>query len=274
MIAFDVFVSYSTKDKATADAACASLEAAGIRCWIAPRDINAGADWGAAIVEAIDHCRMLVLIFSSHANEFLQIRNEVVRAVGKGVPIVPVRIEDIMPTKSLAYYMGSVHWLDAMTPPLQKHLDVVVRAARTLLEQNAQAPLQAGAPASGAAATASSMSGIGGASASRSSDRKGLARPTALALSAVLLIACCAGAFALWHRAPASEAANNVRAIRVSAPPNDQDFQRVTALAAENGFILPQYAIAVPKGDVSADALKFVGIGPARRETAASVGRP
>jgi hypothetical protein len=38
-MAFDVFISYSTKDKATADAACAALESAGIRCWIAPRDV-------------------------------------------------------------------------------------------------------------------------------------------------------------------------------------------------------------------------------------------
>src|SRR5882672_2256836 len=62
---FDAFISYSTQDKATADAACAALEAAGIRCWIAPRDILPGADWGAAILDALDSCRAMVLIFSS-----------------------------------------------------------------------------------------------------------------------------------------------------------------------------------------------------------------
>jgi hypothetical protein len=51
-----------------------------------------------------------------------------------------------------------------------------------------------------------------------------------------------------------------VRAIQISPLPNDQDMQRVSALAAENGFILPQYSIVAPKGDVSADSLKFVGI--------------
>jgi phage FluMu protein Com len=48
---FDVFLSYSSKDKPTADAACAVLEARGLRCWIAPRDIIPGKEWGAAIVE-------------------------------------------------------------------------------------------------------------------------------------------------------------------------------------------------------------------------------
>ena len=39
---FDVFVSHSLKDKAIAEAVCSRLEAAKIRCWIAPRDIPAG----------------------------------------------------------------------------------------------------------------------------------------------------------------------------------------------------------------------------------------
>src|SRR6516164_3478420 len=42
---FDVFVSYSSKDKHIADAAVATLEAKGIRCWIAPRDIVPGKEW-------------------------------------------------------------------------------------------------------------------------------------------------------------------------------------------------------------------------------------
>ena len=66
---FDAFISYSSKDKIAADAACAVLEGAGVRCWIAPRDIRAGGEYGAAIVEAIDQCRVMVLIFSSSAND-------------------------------------------------------------------------------------------------------------------------------------------------------------------------------------------------------------
>ena len=50
---FDVFISYPHQDKTMADAACARLEAEGIRCWMAPRDITPGADWGESIVDAI-----------------------------------------------------------------------------------------------------------------------------------------------------------------------------------------------------------------------------
>ena len=42
----EVFISYSSKDKTVADAACSVLENKGIRCWVAPRDIVAGVEWG------------------------------------------------------------------------------------------------------------------------------------------------------------------------------------------------------------------------------------
>ena len=93
-MAHDLFISYSTQDKLTADAACATLEAAGVRCWIAPRDITPGIEWGAAIVAAISHCRAMLLIFSASANDSPQIRREVERAVSKGIPVIPLRIEE------------------------------------------------------------------------------------------------------------------------------------------------------------------------------------
>ena len=106
-----------------ADAACAMLEGVGVRCWIAPRDIRPGGEYGAAIIDAIDHCSVMVLIFSSSANDSTQIHREIERAVAKGVPIVPVRIEEVVPTKSMEFFLGAIHWLDALTPPIEKHLE-------------------------------------------------------------------------------------------------------------------------------------------------------
>ena len=52
-MAHDVFISYSKNDKATADAVCHALEADGIRCWVAPRDVSPGLSWKQSIVDAI-----------------------------------------------------------------------------------------------------------------------------------------------------------------------------------------------------------------------------
>jgi TIR domain len=131
---FDVFISYPHQDKATADAACAKLEAQGIRCWIAPRDIPPGAEWAGAIIDAIDQCRAMVLIFSSSANRSKQIRREVQQAFDGEKPVVPFRIENVAPDKSLRCYMGAVHWLDALTPPLEQHLQKLVVSVQALVQ--------------------------------------------------------------------------------------------------------------------------------------------
>ena len=131
--AYDVFISYAHEDKTTAEAACAALERAGMRCWIAPRDIVPGLDWGAAIIGAIKHCRTMVLIFSSHSNESQQVKREVERAADKGIPIVPFRVEDVVPSETMEYFISSHHWLDAFTPPLEEHLDELVAAVKALL---------------------------------------------------------------------------------------------------------------------------------------------
>jgi hypothetical protein len=118
-----------------ADAACALLESRGIRCWIAPRDVTPGVDWSAEIIDAIHASRVMVLVYSSGANESPQIKRELERAVAKGIPIVPFRIEDVPMSKALEYFISSPHWLDALTPPLERHLDYLAQTVRLLLSR-------------------------------------------------------------------------------------------------------------------------------------------
>jgi hypothetical protein len=132
-MAHDVFICHSAKDKTTADAVCAMLESSGIRCWIAPRDVTAGMEWSECIIDAIEECRVMVLVFTTNANESSQIRREIERAVNRGVAILPLRIEDILPGRALEYFIGNVHWLDAMTPPLESHLNNLAGTVKILL---------------------------------------------------------------------------------------------------------------------------------------------
>jgi TIR domain len=132
-VAFDAFISYASQDKPVADAVCARLEAAGIRCWIAPRDITPGMSYGEAIINAIHAARVMILVFSSHANASPQVPKEIERAVSNNVPIIPYRIENVTPGASLDYFIGSVHWLDALTPPMEQHLDSLVATVRKLV---------------------------------------------------------------------------------------------------------------------------------------------
>src|SRR5580704_16929516 len=134
-MAHDVFISYSSKDKITADAVCATLESHGIRCWIAPRDVKPGEEYAAALVRALHDSRVLVLVFSSGANQSPQVLREVERAVSRGLPILPFRIEDVPPSEAMEYYIASRHWLDALTPPMEDHLVRLAETAKFLLSR-------------------------------------------------------------------------------------------------------------------------------------------
>jgi hypothetical protein len=131
-MAHDVFISHSSLDKPVADAMCALLEADGVRCWIAPRDVLPGVPFAETIIDAIAQSRILVLIFSSRSNDSDQVLREVDQAVRKGIYIVPFRIENVPLSKPMEYYVAATHWLDALTPPLERHLQYLAETIRIL----------------------------------------------------------------------------------------------------------------------------------------------
>jgi len=129
----DIFISYSHEDKAVADAICATLESHTIRCWIAPRDVLPGEDYPASIINAIEQCRIMVLVYSSKSNNSDHVTRELTKAVSSAAIIIPFRIEDIPLSKNMEYLIGIPHWLDALTPPLEQHIDKLVQTVKVLL---------------------------------------------------------------------------------------------------------------------------------------------
>ncbi len=133
-MAHDVFLCHSVTDKAVAEAIVGRLEAESVTCWIAPRDVVGGADWGESIINAIESSRIMVLLFSQSANVSPQIKREVERAVNKGVYIIPFRLDDIKPTRSLEYFISAAQWMDAFSPPLEGHLDNLAKTVKSVLK--------------------------------------------------------------------------------------------------------------------------------------------
>src|ERR1700751_1907749 len=127
-----VFISYSSKDKATADTVCHHVESAAIPCWMAPRNIEFGSDWTEAIMRGIIACRVFVLVFSENANVSGHVRREVAKAFSLGLQVIPFRIEDTLPQSSLSYFLETVHLLDAVTQPLEKDVDSLTDRVKKL----------------------------------------------------------------------------------------------------------------------------------------------
>ncbi len=133
----DIFISYSSKDQTIADAVLCAMESRGIRCWIAYRDADVGDEYAASIVRAIRACQVVILIYSQNSNASKQVLNEVNSATNAGKTIVPFKIDNFQPGDSFEYYLGKTHWLDAITPPMQDHIDRLCDTARAIMDGTA-----------------------------------------------------------------------------------------------------------------------------------------
>jgi formylglycine-generating enzyme required for sulfatase activity len=143
-----VFISYSSTDRAVADAVCITLESAGIACWIAPRNILPGSDWTESIVHGVAGAQVLVLVYSARSNVSPEVQSEVRAARSKRIPILPLRIEDARLSPSMEYLVGAYHWLDAVSVRPGTYLPDLVSAVRQQLLGSPDTPGTADAPQS------------------------------------------------------------------------------------------------------------------------------
>lgn len=109
----DIFISYSSKNLKTALAICHVLEDNKIRCWMAPRDIPAGTDYGDIIEQAICDCTVFLLIFSEPATISRWVRGELNLAFDEQKHIIPYRIDKTPLKGALRVILNQMHWIDA-----------------------------------------------------------------------------------------------------------------------------------------------------------------
>jgi hypothetical protein len=142
-VARDIFISYSQPDRECALELTDLLEAKGFSVWIAPRDVSPAAEWAEEIIEAISAARVMVLVFSASSNNSPQVRREVERAVHKDLRILPFRIENVLPSRSLEYFLSSHHWLDGFPPPREAHYERLCGYLRRWLTDTSGPTVQA-----------------------------------------------------------------------------------------------------------------------------------
>lgn len=132
-MSLDAFVSYATPDRAVTMALVEDLEARGMKCWIAPRDVPGGSKYAEVILKALAESKVFLLVFSESSNASEHVQREVERALNASKTIVPVRIADILPSGAMDYYLATLHWIDAFGAAKKGAFEVVAQAlARTL----------------------------------------------------------------------------------------------------------------------------------------------
>jgi hypothetical protein len=115
-----VFISYASADQEAAYRFGRLLEEEGIGCWIAPRDVTPGGDYGEAIIRAIEGTAATLPLLSAHANASVHVTHEVERATSKRKRVIPVRLEEVKPSPSLELHLATAQWVDAWRSPPQQ----------------------------------------------------------------------------------------------------------------------------------------------------------
>ena len=137
----DAFISYAKQDRQIAETIVNVLEARKLRCWIAPRNIEGGATWAASIVQAVDGTRVMVLVYSVHADRSKQVLREVERAISKGLILIPVRIGEFVMSAEMEYYLSATQWLDSTKESINDTIKGLADLIQAVKSSKLESPL-------------------------------------------------------------------------------------------------------------------------------------
>ena len=107
-----VFVSHASADQEFAQRLVSAVEAQGVKCWIAGRDVAAGANFQDEIVHAIQAAGAMIVIFSANANRSGEMRKELALASQQALTVIPLRLDDAKPQDAFAYELATRQWID------------------------------------------------------------------------------------------------------------------------------------------------------------------
>ena len=129
---FAVFLSHASADRALVVEVMESLESAGLRCWVSFRDLAAGEpSWAGAIVGAIAHCALMVVVVSKHAVGSRQVLREVTIADSENIPVLPYCIDTTPLSNDFKYFFVAGQRLDATSVSREDALPTLVAAVRS-----------------------------------------------------------------------------------------------------------------------------------------------
>lgn len=128
----DVFISYSSKNPEVALAVCHTLEEHGIKCWMAPRNIPPGCDYGDLIDDAIIASKVFLFIYSFESVNSVWCKGELNVAFSEEKTIIPYRIDTTPMKGAVRVMLNQRHWLDAYPDYKSQFASLVEAVNRSL----------------------------------------------------------------------------------------------------------------------------------------------
>lgn len=105
---FDVFISHSSVNATIAFSICEFLENAGLKCWIAPRNVNGGR-YSKEIIDGLKHSQVFLLLCSSASNSSSHVISELDVAFNSKKVIIPFCLDSEEMSEEFSYYLAGIH---------------------------------------------------------------------------------------------------------------------------------------------------------------------
>src|SRR5436190_18782794 len=140
----NIFISFASKDVKMAMTLCTALENRGYKCWISARDIQPGENFQVAIVQAIRHAKIMLLVFTGNSNNSEEMTKELALASQQKMIVIPLRVEDVTPSDAFTYEFATRQWIDVFAD-WESSIDQLCRRITRALE--GPAPSEAPTPA-------------------------------------------------------------------------------------------------------------------------------
>ena len=123
----EVFVSYSNQDHAEVSKIVDRLRKADVSVWMDEGGIDAATLWSEAIVEAINDCKVLVMMVSRHSTDSTNVVKEVMLASESSKTILPVYLEPAEIPTRLKYQLTGIQHSEAFALTQDELLDELLR---------------------------------------------------------------------------------------------------------------------------------------------------
>ena len=104
----DVFLSYKSEEEEYARKVRKVLEDNGISCWMAPDSIPVGSNYMKQIPQAIDNCKVMIVLISEKSQKSTWVKNEFSQAITKNKLIIPYLIQDCQLEDEFAFSMSTM----------------------------------------------------------------------------------------------------------------------------------------------------------------------
>lgn len=136
-MSYEVVISYAREDRELALKLCSQMIAEGVETLTAPRVSNLDEGFAVEIAAMLSAAKTLIVMMSEHANTSGQVLREVELATQNNMEILPVRLDDVKPTGSMAYFLSEKRWFN-MQPGVSEPIETANQISGYLMDRKGE----------------------------------------------------------------------------------------------------------------------------------------